>query len=217
MDKKVYTHVLVMYFLSTMKRSIRIAVEFFREHGGTMRTKQILELGIHPRTLYQMRDEGVIDHVSRVVYRLAELPPLAHPDLVTVSLRVPRAVVCLISALAFHDLTTEIPHEVQIALPRGTKSPRIAHPPIRVFRLSEPMMSEGVEHVHLDGVEVRIYEPDKTVADCFRFRNKIGLDVAVEALGLCLKRGRSTHAGLLRYARMGHVESVMKLYLEALQ
>jgi predicted transcriptional regulator of viral defense system len=187
----------------------------FRRHGGVLRTKDAVALGVHPRTLYELRDSGVLDRVSRGIYRLAELPPLGQPDLVTVALRVPRAIVCLISALSHHDLTTEVPHEVQIALPRGTRSPALEHPPIRVFRFSAPMLGEGVQIAKIDGVPVRMYSPEKTIADSFRFRNKIGLDVAIEALDLGLKRRRLRPADILRYARICRVEKVLMPYLQA--
>ncbi len=164
-----------------------------------------------------MRDDGDLVAITRGVYRLSTLPPLSHPDLVTVALRVPHATLCLISALAYHDITTEVPHEVQIALPRGTKSPQIDHPPIRVFRFSSAALTEGVECALLDNVEVRVYGPEKTVADCFKFRNQIGTDVAVEALKLVMARRRAQPATLLRYARICRVERVMMSYLEALQ
>lgn len=193
------------------------ALRQFRARGGVMRTADALRLGIHPRTLYQLRDQGRIEAISRGVYRLADLPPLAHPDLVTVALRVPNGVVCLISALAFHEITTEVPHEVQIALPRGTKTPKLDHPPLRVFRFSEPGLSLGVQTVKLDGIDVRIYDPAKTVVDCFRYRNKLGVDVAIEALKLCIERKLARPADLLRYARKCRAERVMLPYIEALQ
>jgi predicted transcriptional regulator of viral defense system len=206
-----------MYFLSMSPDASRHAVEAFRANGGILRTKQALELGIHPRTLYRLRDDGILETVSRGVYRLVDLPDLTHPDLVTVAVRVPRAVICLVSALAFHDATTEVPHEVQIALPRGTKTPQLDHPPLRVFRFSGPALTEGVETVRLDGVDVRIYVLAKTVVDAFRFRNKLGVDVAVEALSLAVNRHGVKPAELLRYARACRVESVMLPYLEAIQ
>jgi predicted transcriptional regulator of viral defense system len=190
------------------------ALAVFRSHGGVLRTSEALKLAIHPRTLYRMHNDGLIDQVSWGVYRLSELPDLAYPDLVTVALRVPRAVICLISALAYHEATTEIPHEVQIALPRGVKAPQLDYPPVRVFWFSGSAFSEGVETVNLDGVAVHIYSLPKTVADCFRFRNKLGLDVAIEALTTALQKGRSP-ADILRYARLCRVEQVMLPYLQA--
>jgi predicted transcriptional regulator of viral defense system len=195
--------------------AVEKATVVFRRHGGVLRTKQALALGVHPRTLYEMRDREVVEQVSRGIYRLATLPALGQPDLVTVALRVPRAVVCLISALSFHELTTEIPHEVQIALPRGTKRPVLEHPPLRVFHFSGPALTEGIETLKIDSIPVRIYSPAKTVADSFRFRNKIGLDVAIEALDLCLKGRRAQPADILRYARLCRVEKVMMPYLQA--
>lgn len=193
------------------------AIRQFRRRGGVLRTAEALRLGIHPRTLYLLRDQGQVEPISRGVYRLAELPPLSHPDLVTVALRVPNSVVCLISALAFHEITTEVPHEVQIALPRGMKTPKLEHPPLRVFRFSEPGLSLGVQTAKLDGIDVRIYDAAKTVVDCFRYRNKLGVDVAIEALKLCIERKIARPADLLRYARKCRAERVMLPYIEALQ
>ncbi len=197
--------------------STRQAIEVFRHRGGILRTKEALDLGVHPRTLYRLRDEGVLEQVSRGVYRLAAMPELGHPDLVVVALRVPRAVVCLVSALAYHDATDEVPHEVQIALPRETKAPRIDHPPLRVFWFSGQALSEGVEVVQVDGVDLRIYDLPKTVVDCFRFRNKLGLDVAVDALNQAVRRKGVRPAELLRYARLCRIESVILPYVEAIQ
>jgi predicted transcriptional regulator of viral defense system len=193
------------------------ALEVFREHGGVLRTKDAIELGIHPRTLYELRDDGTLEQLSRGVYRLASLPELSDPDLVTVALRVPRGVICLVSALAFHDATSEVPHEVQIALPSGSKTPKLDHPPLRVFRFSGPALTEGIETAAIDAVDVRIYGLAKTVADCFRFRNKLGIDVAVEALREALRRKGVQPAEILRYARLCRVESVILPYLEAMQ
>ncbi len=192
------------------------AIEAFRRHGGILRTKDVLALGIHSRTLYRLRDDGVLEQLSRGVYRLAALPELAYPDLVTVALRVPRAVVCLVSALAYHEATSEVPHEVHIALPRGTNVPRTAHPPLRVYHFSGAAMTEGIEEVELDGVPVRVYGLAKTVADCFRFRNKLGLDVALEALSDARRKGVQP-TEVLHYARLCRVESVILPYLEAMR
>ena len=190
------------------------ALECFREAGGILRTTQAQKRGVHPRTLYQLLELGRLERLSRGVYRLAELPPLADPDLVAVAARVPKAVVCLISALHVHGLTTDIPHEVSIALPPRTKRPEIDYPPIRVFWFSGNSFTEGVEKHAPDGV--RIYSATKTVADCFKFRNKLGIDVAVEALRTGLEEDLVRPAELLRYARVCRVERVMKPYLEAI-
>lgn len=192
------------------------AIRIFRENGGILRTHRALELGMHPRMLYGLRDDGIVERVTDGVYRLSSLGPLPEPDLVAVALRVPRAVVCLVSALAWHDATTEIPHEVQIALPRGSKPPRLSHPPIRSFQFSGPAFDLGVLTATVGGVEIRVYELAKTVVDCFRFRNKLGTDVAIEALQLATTRHGTTPAELLRYARPLRMARVMRPYLEAM-
>lgn len=155
------------------------ARQIFHQHGGTLRTCEALAAGIHPRTLYAMRNAGELERLGWGVYRLAKLPPLSDPDLATVAKRVPQGVICLISALAYHELMTQIPHEVQLALPRTARSPVLAHPPLRVFRFSPAAFNAGIEIRAIDRVSVRIYGPEKTLADCFKFRNKIGLDVAL--------------------------------------
>jgi predicted transcriptional regulator of viral defense system len=134
-----------------------------------------------------------------------------------VALRVPKAVICLISALAYHEITTAVPHEVQIAVPRGTRTPRVEYPPIRMFRFTGGPLVAGIEEPNIDGTRVRIYGPEKTVADCFRFRNKLGIDVAIEALNFCIERKRAKPVQLLHYARICRVEKVMVPYLQARQ
>lgn len=189
----------------------------FRRAGGVLRTSQAQRAGIHPRDIYALRDNGVLECVSRGVYRLADLPPLAEPDLVTVALRVPRGVVALISALRYHGLTTEIPHEISIALPKGTARPRLDWPPLQVHWLSGEMFDFGIETHDLDGVPVRIYGAAKTVADCFKFRSQLGIGVAVEALRLGLEEQCFTPAEALHAAKVCRVGAVVRPYLEALQ
>lgn len=193
-----------------------MARRIFRKHGGILRAGQAIHSGIHPRVLYAMRDAGVIERLGRGLYRLAELPPFGDADLVTVSLRVPRGVVCLISALAYHELTSHVPHEIYLALERGRERPRIEYPPVRVFWFSPRMFREGVESHEIDGVWIRVYSPEKTLADCFKYRNKIGLDVALEALRR-YQEGRNVNWDkVLNFARLCRVENVMRPYLEVL-
>jgi predicted transcriptional regulator of viral defense system len=188
----------------------------FREHGGVLRTMEAVRYGVHPRTLYAMRDAGLLERVGRGVYRLAELPPLGDPDLVAVALRVPQGVLCLVSALAFHEIATQIPHEVYVALKRGAERPRLEHPPVRVFWFTGRAFTEGIETHTLDGVDVRVYGAAKTVADCFKYRNKLGLDTAIESLRCFLKERRGSPDDLLQFARVCRVETVMRPYIEAL-
>jgi predicted transcriptional regulator of viral defense system len=191
------------------------AKRLFRKHGGIMRMANAIQAGIHRTTLYAMRDAGLVEQLSRGLYRLADAPPLANPDLVTVARRVPRGVVCLISALALHDLTTQIPHELYLAIPRDSEPPRMDYPPIRVFRFANQAFAAGVETRDMDGAKVRVYGREKTLADCFKYRNKIGLDTAVEALKRYKQQGRINADALLRYAQICRVANVMRPYLEA--
>ncbi|MDQ3699591.1 MAG: transcriptional regulator [Chloroflexota bacterium] len=171
---------------------------------------------MHPRTLYALRDRGLIEPLSRGLYRLTALPPLGEPDLIAVTRKVPRGVVCLISALVYHDLTTQIPHAVHLALERGAERPRLDYPPVEVYWFSRPAFRAGIEEVEMDGVTVRIYDAEKTVADCFKFRNRIGMDVTLEALRSWRARRERTVDRLLHYARVDRVERVIWPYLEAL-
>ncbi len=192
------------------------AVQIFRRSGGILRTAQAVREGIHPSTLYAMRDSGVLDMVSRGVYRLSDSPPLGNPDLVTVATRIPNGVICLISALSFHELTTQIPHEMHVALATGAEEPRVDFPPIRTYRFAGQSFSEGVDTHDLDGIGVRIYCAEKTLADCFKFRNRIGLDVAVEALRFYRERKILRADELVRYASICRMRKVMQPYLEAI-
>jgi len=192
------------------------AAAVFRARGGTLRTMEAVRRGVHPRTLYSMRDAGVLEQLGRGLFRLAALPPLGYPDLVAVALRVPDAVLCLVSALSVHEITTQIPHEIHLALRRGAEPPRMEHPPVRVYWFTGDAFTEGIEKRRFDGVDVRVYGAAKSVADCFKYRNKLGLDVALEALRLHLRQKRGRPDELLRFARVCRVEKVMRPYIEAL-
>ena len=192
------------------------ALVLFRAAPGGLRTTEALRRGVHPRTLYALRDRGLIEPLARGLYRLADLPPLGEPDLVAVARKVPRGVVCLVSALAHHELTTQIPHAVHVALERESERPRLEYPLVEVYWYSAAAFRAGIEEVELDRVPVRIYDAEKTVADCFKYRGRIGNDVALEALRLwAARRGRSVDR-LLAYARVDRVERIIRPYLEVL-
>jgi predicted transcriptional regulator of viral defense system len=198
------------------KNTIARAIKIFQDNNGLLRTQQAIRHGIAPRTLYEMRDAGILLRESRSLYRLADAELGSNTDLVQVALRVPKGVICLISALSFHDLTTQIPHQVYVALSIDAEKPRLEYPPLRIFWLSQKAYSAGIENHELDGISVKIYAIEKTIADCFKFRNKIGLDVALEALRDYRKREDFNIETLLHYARVNRVERVIKPYLEAI-
>ncbi len=201
--------------MSVSTEIVEIAADLFRKRGGILRTKDAISLGIHPRTLYQMRDSGIIDRLSRGVYRLGDLPPLTDPDLVTVATKIPDGVICLISALAYHQITTQIPHEVYVALKAHSITPRLSHPPMRIFWFTPTAFTAGVETHKIDSVKVRLYSVEKTLADCFKYRNKIGMDTVLEALTLYRDRKKPRLKQLMEYARICRVEKVMRPYVEA--
>ena len=196
------------------KNRFEAAEETFQKHDGLLRTSQALDLGIAPKTLYELRDQGKIIQESLGVYRLAEIEPLNYPDLVTIAIRVPKAVICLLSALSYHGLTTQIPGTVNIALPRGTKTPRIDNPPIDTVHLSGNSYQAGIQTHILDGKEVEIYNPEKTVADCFKFRTKIGEDVAIEALKDYFRQPQPDVDLLMKYSRIDRIDRIILPYVK---
>lgn len=181
-----------------------------------LRTGEALEQGIHPRTLYAMRDAGLLERMDRGLYRLADLPPLSDPDLVIVASKIPKGVICLVSALHFHDITTQIPHVVHIAVSRGAEPPRLDYPPTRLYWFSGKAFTAGVEVHQLDRTPVQVYSAEKTVADCFKYRNKIGMDTVLEALTLYRDQYKPKPRKLIEYAKVCRVEKVMRPYLKAL-
>lgn len=201
---------------STNKNRIESAKQVFRQFGGMLRTGEALQSGIHRRTLYAMRDAGILDQLDRGLYRLADLPPLSAPDLVTVARKLPKSVICLISALSFHDITTQIPHAVHVAIKRGAEKPRLRYPLTNVHWFSGEAFTDGIEHHSIDETPVRVYNAEKTLADCFKYRHKIGMDTVLEALAMYRDRGKPRKRLLLRYAQICRVEKIMRPYFEAI-
>jgi predicted transcriptional regulator of viral defense system len=154
--------------------------------------------------------------VARGLYGLPGSAMSEHRSLAEVAIRVPKAVVCLLSALQLHEIGTQAPFEVWVALPNRIKSPRIEHPAIRVVRMSDAALTEGLQHKRIDGVEVPIFDPARTVVDCFKFRNKIGLDVALKALRDGWRERRFTMEELGHHATRQRVTNVMRPYIEAI-
>jgi predicted transcriptional regulator of viral defense system len=192
------------------------AIAEFRRAGGFLRTSDALRLGIHPRTLYALRAQGTILAVARGAFLLADHRQSEHLDLAVVGARHPRGVVCLVSALAWHDLTDQIPHEVHLALPPGSWTPRGTYPPLRTYRFSGPSLTAGVEEHQVLGVNVQVFSAAKSVADTFKFRNRVGLDIVIEALQR-YRRSRGFRADRLQqFAALCRVEHVMQPYLQAL-
>ncbi|MDZ4169745.1 MAG: type IV toxin-antitoxin system AbiEi family antitoxin domain-containing protein [Coriobacteriia bacterium] len=199
------------------ENAIRQAAEVFRANGGTLRTREAADQGVHYSTLYGMREAGLLEQLSRGVYRLTELQAPGKYDVVAVAERVPGAVLCLVSALDFHEIGTQIPSGVSIAIGRRDRQPQLDYPPVRVYRMSGAALTSGIEEHSVDGTNVRVFSAAKTVADCFKFRNKVGLDVALEALRESVRSLKATRDEIMKYAEVDRVSKIVRPYLEAIE
>jgi predicted transcriptional regulator of viral defense system len=199
-----------------MSGNFQSVIKIFQKHNGVIKSSQLFKLGVQPRILYAMRDNGLVVQEGRGLYRLANEQVWSDPDLAVVALLIPKGIICLISALYFHQITTQIPHEVYIALPKDSEKPRIKYPPTRFFWISPTPFQAGIEKHKIDNVDIRVYSVAKTIADCFKFRNSIGKDVALEALREGLRQKKATLNEIQRFAQIDRVEKIMQPYLEAL-
>ena len=184
--------------------------------AGLARPRDLESAGVPGGSLAQLAQRGLLERLGRGLYALPGAAPSEHRSLAEVSKRTPRGVVCLLSALRFHGLTTQAPAEVWLAIGPKDRAPRPEGVRLRIVRVSGEARDAGVETHVVEGVPVRVYGAAKTVADCFKFRNKIGTDIAVEALRDCLEQRRCTADELFEYARVCRVSRVMRPYMEAL-
>jgi predicted transcriptional regulator of viral defense system len=182
---------------------------------GLVRPADLEARGIARAQLYSLLEQGLVMRQARGLYVVSEHPYTAEHALAQVAKRVPAGVFCLLTALRFHGLTTQNPADVWIALPEKARKPRLDYPRLRVARFSGAALTEGIELHRLEGVEARVYSAAKTVTDCFKYRNKIGIDVAVEALRDFNRRYRGGATELARFARICRVTRVMQPYLDA--
>jgi predicted transcriptional regulator of viral defense system len=185
---------------------------------GVVTARALREQGIAPAYLQRLTARGILTRVARGIYELADGADItAMHTLVEACLRVPSGVVCLLSALRFHHLTTQAPHEVWLAIDPKARLPQVPYPPLRIVRFGGTARTMGVEHHLVEGQGVQVYSVAKTVADCFKYRNKIGLDVAIESLTDAWRGRRATADDLRRAAEVDRVTNVMRPYLEAVQ
>ena len=182
---------------------------------GVVRVRDLSDRGLHHESLRRLCKDGVLVKTGRGLYELSDADVTEHHTMALVGKRIPNAVICLLSSLQFHDIGTQSPSKVWIAIDRKAAKPHTDYPTIRIVRFTGSSLSEGIEKHDIEGVNVRIYNPAKTVADCFKYRNKIGLDVSLEALRECIRGRRCTHDELWHYAKVCRVANVMRPYLEA--
>ncbi|HEY5704025.1 MAG TPA: type IV toxin-antitoxin system AbiEi family antitoxin domain-containing protein [Terrimicrobiaceae bacterium] len=199
--------------MSDARRSI---LQSAFKSASVLRTRDLEAHGIWRTTLRDFVAQGTLQRMGRGLYSLANAKVGENHTLAEVGKRVPEGAVCLLSALRFHRLTTQQPHEVWLALSGKARIPKASYLPLRIVRFSGSALREGREEHVIEGVPVKIYNPAKTVADCFKYRNKIGLEVALEALRETWRARRCTMSDLMHYARICRVANVMRPYLESL-
>ncbi len=183
---------------------------------GSLATRDVVAAGIHRQVLSRLVREGELERVARGQYRLPATPVTEHHGLAMAAAAVPQGVVCLLSALGFHGIGTQLPSEIWLAIDRRARRPALPYPPLRVVRFTGEALTKGIETHRVEGQTVRVYALAKTVADCFKYRNKVGLDVALEALREAWRDRRFTMDEMDRYARICRVQHVMRPYIEAL-
>jgi predicted transcriptional regulator of viral defense system len=184
--------------------------------GGILRSRDLGPLRIPRRHLTSLVQQGVMHRSGRGLYVLADAPISENHSLAEACKRVPGGIVCLLSALRYHGLTTQNPWEVWLAVTPSSRKPKVDHPPLRIVRFSGPAFAEGIESRRIEGVEVRVYSPAKTVADCFKYRNKIGIDVAVQALRDAWQKRAVTADQIAHFAKVCRVTNVMRPFLDSL-
>lgn len=183
---------------------------------GVVRAREIRKAGLHPEYLRKLCKSGLLIRTGRGLYVLADGDFTEHHSLAEACKRVPNGIICLLSALSYHEIGTQNPHQIWMAIDRSMRKPKVDYPPIRIFRFSGPSLKEGIEEKKVEGVSVRVYNPAKTIADCFKYRNKVGIDVAIEALKECWRSRRSTIDELVHYAKICRVRNIMQPYIEAI-
>ncbi len=185
---------------------------------GILQIRDVREAGFHPEQVRRLCQRGRLKRIDRNAYVLADAEMSADISLASVSKRIPNGVMCLLTALRYHDIGTQLPYAVWVAIDRNTPWPRppIENPTTQIFRFSGQSFTAGIEVHNIDGVPVRIYDSGKTVVDCFKYRNKIGLDVALEALKDVLQNRRCTVDQIVEYARMSRLSKIIHPYLEAM-
>lgn len=200
----------------TQLRSQRQIAHALLEERGIMRLAELRSAGVTAATVSRMERAGEVLRLARGLYQLPDAPLDTNHSLAEAAKRMPKGIVCLVSALAFHGLTDQLPKKVWMAIGKKDWAPKPDGMPIRVFRFTEGLLAESVETHEIEGVQVKVFGVAKTVTDCFRHRSKVGLSVAIEGLQEALRQRKATPAEIARQAEIGGVSTVIRPYLEAL-
>ena len=183
---------------------------------GVVRLSEISKAGIHSQYVHRLCESGEIVKSSRGIYSSANFDFTEHHSIAEACQRATSGVICLMSALFFHGLTTQIPGKICVAIGIKNHKPQISYPPVSIFRFSRTCLKEGVEEHIVEGVQIRVTNPARTVVDCFKYRHKIGLDVAIEALHDVFREGRATYDEILHFAKLCRMKNIITPYLETI-
>jgi len=199
--------------MSTKEKKL---IEFLKKRGGMVSYKELIKVGFYKAFLRDNLKSGKIQKVDRGLYRLTDGFTLSNPDLVAVSIKVSKGVICLLSALAFHEATSEIPRHINIAIPRGTHANKINYPPVKYYRFTFKAWEAGIEKHEIKKHQIKVYNLAKTVVDCFKFRNKLGMNIAREALKIAISEKNIQPKEIMQYAEICRVDNIIKPILEAM-
>lgn len=199
-----------------MNKKLQELINLFKRNNGILRFSVIIRTGFHHDSLDILVKEKKVEKIARGIYMLTEYYIGTNPDLVIASLQASRGVICLLSALSFHEATIEIPKYVNLAIPRGTHPYRIKYPPVKFYHFDVNSWNAGIEEHKIDGYKIKVYNLAKTIADCFKFRNKIGINVAREGLKVAVTEKNVKPKEIMEYARICRVDNVIKPILETI-
>ncbi|MFH1282427.1 MAG: transcriptional regulator [bacterium] len=197
-----------------MSQRSQALITYIKQRGGVAHTSEMLNSGFHIDTIKCLEKTGTVTKIAQGLYQLAGYFPSTHPDLVAASLQAPKGTICLISALHFHEATTEIPHKVELAIPKGARAPKINYPPTQFYWFSQQAWESGAENHAIEKHSIKVYCLAKTIADCFKFRNRIGIDIAREALKIGTSEKKIKPQEIMHYARICRVHTIIQPLIE---
>lgn len=191
-------------------------IKIFKMHNGYARSKDILAEGIHPRDIKSILDEGIVIKVKNGLYRLSDTPVISNQSFIDLACAVPEGVICLLSALSYYEMTTFNPSIISMAIHRKSWRPKIEYPPVEFYYFSKKQFEAGIDKINIRGYKINIYCREKTICDCFRYRNKLGIDIAKEGLSEYLRRKDRNLERLLKYAEICRVKKLMEIWINAM-
>jgi predicted transcriptional regulator of viral defense system len=197
-----------------MQISTQELINFFKSNNGIARLSAIRNAGFHPDSLFILEKNHKVEKIARGLYRLIDYAPKSYSDLISASLQAPRGVVCLMSALSFHEATVEVPKYIDIAVQKGTRAYRIKYPPVKFYHISLESWEVGIEEQKIEYHTVKIYNLAKTIADCCKFRNKIGMNIVREALKIAVSEKNIKPKEIMHYSKICRVDKIIKPMLE---